>query len=62
MKKITSYFSKHPLFNSATYILAGVGIGVLITTPYLGGHTLRWGAGLLALGALGHLYAWYAKK
>lgn len=62
MKHIKGYFSKHPLYNSAMNVLSGMGVGILITTSFLGGHTLRWGVGLLALGVLGYLYAWYARK
>ncbi|MBI3485916.1 hypothetical protein HY025_03120 [Candidatus Daviesbacteria bacterium] len=62
MKKIENYFSKHISYNSAIHLLAGMGIGILLTNPLFGGHTVRWGLGLLALGLLGHLYPFLVKK
>lgn len=61
-KKIENYFKQHPTYNSIVHILAGMGIGVLITYPIVGTHPLRWGLVLLVLGVLGHLYPLYFKK
>lgn len=62
MKKVENYFSKHVSFNSAVHLLAGIGIGVLLTHPLFDGHTVRFGLAFLALGLLGHLYPLLVKK
>lgn len=62
MKKIENYFSKHVHYNSFVHVITGIGIGVLLTYPVFGAHTLRWGVGLIALGVLGHLYPYFVKK
>lgn len=55
-KKIMKYMRAHPMYNSTIHVLAGMGIGALITYPYLLPHPVRWGVVLLALGVAGHLY------
>ncbi|MBI2596081.1 hypothetical protein HYW46_05105 [Candidatus Daviesbacteria bacterium] len=62
MKKLESYFGKHVYFNSAVHVLVGMGIGMLLTYPVFGAHTMRWGIALLALGILGHAYPYFVKK
>lgn len=56
MKRIETYFKKHPNYNSAVHILAGIGIGVLFTYPLVKTHPLRWGVAFLIVGLAGHLY------
>lgn len=56
------YFSKHPLYNGLVHMLIGVGLGALLTYPYLGTHPIRWGVALIAIGLLAHLYPLTAKK
>lgn len=55
-KKIETYFKKHVYYNSAVHVLAGVGIGILLTYPLAGAHPVRWGGLFLAAGLLGHMY------
>lgn len=61
-KKITSYLEKRPIYNSSIHIIIGVGIGILITYPFVQTHPVRWGAALLVIGILGHLYPLTIKK
>lgn len=56
LKKIEKYFAKNPMFNSLVHVVAGMGIGVLMTYPMVGVHPVRWGVALLALGLVGHIY------
>jgi len=62
VKKITAYFKKFPAYNSMVHILIGVGLGILITYPLVGGHPVRWGLVLVAIGLVGHLYPALPKK
>lgn len=61
-KKITSYFSKHPVYNSGIHVLIGAGIGILITYPFVQTHPLRWGIALLVIGLLGFFYPLIVSK
>ena len=61
-KKIRNYFSDHPDYNSAVHLVAGTGIGVLITYPLIGEHPIRWSVVLLTLALVGHLYPLVAGK
>ena len=56
-KNIKKYFGKNPMFNGATHVLAGIGVGILITYPWIGIHPVRWGIAFLVLATLGHLWA-----
>lgn len=56
IKQVEKYFTKHPYYNGFVHLLVGVGIGILATYPYVGQHPLRWGAGFIVVGVLGHLY------
>jgi hypothetical protein len=56
------YFKNHPAYNSLVHILGGVGIGILITYPFIGPHPVRWGVSFFALSILGHLYPMTLKK
>lgn len=51
------YFRQHEMFNSLTHVLAGIGIGILITYPFAGSHPVRWALVFLALGVGGHIWA-----
>lgn len=62
MKKATAYFKKHLVFTSTIHAIGGVGVGILITYPFIGAHPVRWGVALVAISILGHLYAWFAKS
>jgi len=62
IKSAEKYFRKHPTFNSFTHAVGGIGIGILITYPFVGLHPVRWGVSLLLLSILGHLYAARAEK
>lgn len=56
-KKANKYFSKSPGFNGFIHVLAGIGIGILITYPYIGSHPVRWGIAFIVVSILGHLWA-----
>ncbi|OGE36913.1 hypothetical protein A3B45_02900 [Candidatus Daviesbacteria bacterium RIFCSPLOWO2_01_FULL_39_12] len=62
LKEIEKYFSNHVRYNSTIHVLAGIGIGILITYPLIGAHPVRWGLAFLVLGILGHLYPLMVKK
>lgn len=57
INKAKKYFAGHVLFNGATHILAGIGIGLLIARPLAGVHPVRWGLAFLGIGIVGHLWA-----
>ncbi|MBU1472234.1 hypothetical protein KKB64_00400 [Patescibacteria group bacterium] len=40
-KKMKKYFSKYPMFNGAIHVIGGIGIGTLITYPFVGQHPVR---------------------
>ncbi len=61
-KQAEKYFRTHPLYNAVVHVIGGIGIGILITYPFVGSHPLRWGAILLLLSLLGHLYPSTIKK
>lgn len=61
-KKVRTYFAKYVDYNSLVHLVGGVGIGILIASPFAFPHPVRWGAALIALGLLGHLYPLIAKK
>lgn len=60
-KKDLKYFSKHVMFNSAIHIVGGIGIGILIASPIIGPHPVRWGVTFIVLSVLGHVYAVWSK-
>jgi len=60
MKKTTTYFKKHLIYNSIIHFIGGMGIGVLIALPIASPHTVRWALALIAISILGHLYAYFA--
>lgn len=57
VKAVMKYFSKHPGFNGTTHVLAGIGIGMLLTYPVAGSHPVRWALFFLVLGLAGHVWA-----
>lgn len=59
---VESYFKKNPAYNSVVHLLIGAGFGILLTHTVIDPHPMRWGLGLIILGALGHLYPWAMKK
>lgn len=61
-KQSEKYFSKHPTYNALVHALGGVGIGILITYPFVGVHPVRWGVAFLLLSLLGHIYPAVGKK
>ena len=61
LKQAEKYFSKHVWFNSLTHVIAGVGIGALITNSFLNPHPLRYGVTLLVVALLFHVYAYVQK-
>lgn len=61
-KRLDHHFMKNPMYNALTHLFAGMGLGILLIHPVLGGHTVKWGFIFLGLGILGHLYPLLAKK
>lgn len=61
-KRETGYLRRHPFFNAITNLSVGIGIGIIITYPYVQAHPLRFGLVFLGIGLLGYLYAIMAGK
>lgn len=61
-KKIIEYFKKHAEYNSIVHAIGGIGIGILIASPFADPHPVRWGLMLLGVSILGHLYPLMMKK
>lgn len=61
-KKVRTYFTKRVDYNSVVHLVGGVGIGILIASPFAFPHPVRWGVALIALSLLGHLYPLMVKK
>jgi len=51
------YFGKRPLFNAIVHVIAGIGIGFLLTYSVAGIHPVRWGIAFIVIALLGHLQA-----
>ena len=61
MKKAEAYFKKHLVYTSTIHALGGIGIGIIIASPFAGTHPIRTGVVFLLLSFLGHVYGWLAK-
>lgn len=61
LKKLEKYYSKHVWYAKGVNVLTGIGIGVLITYPFVGVHPVRVGLVLVGLGILGSLYPLFKK-
>lgn len=55
-KNLKKYLSRRPLYNTLVSALGGIGIGILITYPFVGSHPVRWGVAILALAAFAYIY------
>lgn len=55
-KKVRTYLAKHVNYNSLVHVIGGIGIGILIASPFTFPHPVRWGVALIVLSLLGHLY------
>lgn len=55
---MNKYFTKHPTYNAVVHLVAGIGIGMMLTFPVAGAHPVRWGMAFLAIALVGHLLAW----
>ncbi|HLD04453.1 MAG TPA: hypothetical protein VJG90_01925 [Candidatus Nanoarchaeia archaeon] len=53
INRLYSYFKKHTAFTDFIHVLLGLGLGFIIA----GGTLLNWGLLFLAIGLLGHIYA-----
>ncbi|MBI2616572.1 hypothetical protein HYW55_00375 [Candidatus Gottesmanbacteria bacterium] len=61
-QKLRDYFKEHENYNAVIHWCAGVGVGILITYPIVGGHPLRWGLSFLAIGVIGHFLPLLLRK
>ncbi len=57
IKRIQTYFGKHPQYNSVTHVLVGIGVGFLLAYPLAGAHPVRWGAAFLIVSVFLHYWA-----
>lgn len=44
------------MYNALVHAVGGIGVGVLIARDVAGEHPVRFGAALIAIALLGHLY------
>ncbi|MFZ5845423.1 MAG: hypothetical protein ACOY0S_03070 [Patescibacteria group bacterium] len=56
-KRALKYLGQHPHYNAFIHVLAGMGLGFLLTYPVAGTHPVRWGVAFLVISLLGHLWA-----
>lgn len=56
MKSFNLWYAK------TTFVLAGMGIGILLANPLAGEHPVRWGGALIIISALLCLYPLLAKN
>lgn len=61
-KTALGYFKNHIEVNAFVHLLGGIGLGILVASPFANPHPVRWALIFLALSLLGHLYALAAKK
>ncbi len=62
VKKIREYFKKHTEYNAIVHAIGGIGVGILIASPLIDPHPVRWGLTLLVIAVAGHLYPLMAEK
>jgi len=56
-RKGLKYFGARPLYCSIVHVIAGIGIGFLLTYTVAGIHPVRWGLVFIGIAILGHLRA-----
>jgi len=61
INKIYKYLGKHPHYNSAIHAISGLGIGIIISRPYVA-NPVKWGVLLIVIGIVGHLYPYFVGK
>ncbi len=62
VRKFIENIKKHPVHGAVGHFLEGVGVGILITRPWVGIHPLRWGVALIIIGGVIELYPMIWKK
>jgi hypothetical protein len=62
MAKMARYLKKGWHYAGLSYLLMGMGLGILFTYPVVGEHPVRWGVGLLAVGFFVYLWPMSGKK
>lgn len=62
MNEMMKYFKAHPTYSSTVHFVIGLGVGILVTYPFIGSHPVRWGLFFLVIGVLAHIYPLFAKK
>ncbi len=61
-KIMLKFFRSHPRYNSFVHAVIGMGVGIMITYPWVGEHPVRWGLVLLGIGIIAHLYPLVGEK
>ncbi|HVZ58243.1 MAG TPA: hypothetical protein VG935_00610 [Patescibacteria group bacterium] len=51
---------KHPAYNASVHAIGGIGLGVLITYPFVGQHPVRVGVAFIIVAIIGHIYTFFA--
>ncbi len=60
MKKALNFMKKHPAYNASVHAIGGIGLGVLITYPFVGQHPVRVGVAFIIVAIIGHIYTFFA--
>lgn len=61
-KKALNYFRNHIDFNATIHFIGGIGIGILVASPFAFPHPVRWGLVFLMISVAGHFYAATTKQ
>ena len=61
-KKVLAYLKSHVEYNALIHALGGVGLGIIIASPFAFPHPVRWGLFFFTLSLAGHLYPLTLKK
>ncbi len=61
LKQSEAYFKKYPAYNAIVHTAVGLGLGILISRPYIQ-HPIQWGLALVLFGVLGHIYPLIVRK
>jgi hypothetical protein len=56
-KNAMKFFAKYPNQNFFISLIAGIGLGFLLTYPVAGPHPVRWGLVFLLMAAVGFWWA-----
>ncbi len=56
-KKAINYFKNHVEYNAFAHVLGGIGLGIIMASPFADPHPIRWGITLIIISLIAHFYA-----